>query len=645
MQTRPIEPAQLRLSSDPAEPSGTGCGDRFATGPGALSRARALFLQGNALPARWAGRSHFVVLETGFGLGHNFLATWDAWRRDPARCERLHCVSVEPHPPSLADLTRGHEASGLPDLAAALVQAWPALTANLHLLEFEQGRVQLTLVLGEVATLLPALRLQADALYLEAFAAPHQAQRWTPQFAKAVARLSAPGATLAAGSASPELHACLRSAGFVLREATGPEERRLGCQARFAPRFQRRSLPALAVDTRTAIVVGAGLAGAAAAQALARQGLRVTVFEREALPAQGASGNPAGLFHGTVNADDGTYARLFRAAALAAASTYREAIDGGQVPGGRDGLLRLAAHPSGLPGLRALLQARGLPPGYVQALDAPAASALAGVSLPEACWFYPDGGWLSPAAWVGNTLQSPGIELRSCSPVQQLVRHGSGWRLYGDSGQVLAQAPLVVLANAADASRLLAALGHAPWPLRHSRGQVTHWSTPETSALKRPVAGDGYALPLPQGLLCGATRQDGDADPGLREADHCQNLERLKRLTGLEPPSGVTLLQGRVGWRLQADDRLPIAGAVPQAGLAAPQRLDQARLLPREQGLFVLTALGARGITLAPLLARLVAAQASGSPWPLEQDLADAVDPARWIVRAARRQAGPGQAG
>jgi tRNA 5-methylaminomethyl-2-thiouridine biosynthesis bifunctional protein len=40
---------------------------------------------------------------------------------------------------------------------------------------------------------------------------------------------------------------------------------------------------------------------------------------------------------------------------------------------------------------------------------------------------------------------------------------------------------------------------------------------------------------------------------------------------------------------------------------------------------------------LAPLLGRLVAAQATGSPWPVEQDLADAVDPARWLVRAARR--------
>jgi tRNA 5-methylaminomethyl-2-thiouridine biosynthesis bifunctional protein len=70
--------------------------------------------------------------------------------------------------------------------------------------------------------------------------------------------------------------------------------------------------------------------------------------------------------------------------------------------------------------------------------------------------------------------------------------------------------------------------------------------------------------------------------------------------------------------------------------MAPGQRLDQARLLPRQDGLFVLTALGSRGLTLAPLLGRLVAAQATGTPWPLEQDLADAVDPGRWIVRAAR---------
>jgi tRNA 5-methylaminomethyl-2-thiouridine biosynthesis bifunctional protein len=137
-------------------------------------------------------------------------------------------------------------------------------------------------------------------------------------------------------------------------------------------------------------------------------------------------------------------------------------------------------------------------------------------------------------------------------------------------------------------------------------------------------------------LLCGATRQADDDDGSVRNADHLLNLARLQRLTGLVPPADGTHLQGRVGWRLQADDRLPIAGAMPLAHMPEQQRLDQARFLPRERGLFVLTALGARGLTLAPLLARLVAAQATGTPWPLEQDLADALDPARWRVRAAR---------
>ena len=151
-----------------------------------------------------------------------------------------------------------------------------------------------------------------------------------------------------------------------------------------------------------------------------------------------------------------------------------------------------------------------------------------------------------------------------------------------------------------------------------------------------PLAGDGYALPLPGALLCGATRQDNDTDASTRDSDHQHNLARFERLTGLVPPSDPQHWQGRVGWRLHADDQLPIAGAVP-AWCADPlARIDQCRLLPREPGLFVLSALGARGITLAPLLGRLVAAQATGTPRPLEQDLVDAIDPGRWWVRAAR---------
>ncbi len=628
MKTQPIEPGRIAHGVEPGL---------------ALALARRVWLPGNGLPQRWVGRDDFVILVTGFGAGHSFIALWDAWRRDLQRCTRLHIVAVEQHPLTRADLARAHAGSSLPDRVAALLQAWPPLTPNLHLLDFEHGRVSLTLALGDPATLLPALRLQADAIVLDDLLPPPWA--WTARSLKAVARLAAPDATAASASAAPGLQTALATAGFEVEPSLPTAFTRAAAPttlARWAPRFPTRRLPIAAVRTPDAVVVGAGLAGAMMAQALARQGLTVTVLEREAGPAQAASGNPAGLFHGTVNGADGTYARLFRSAALFAASEVRHALAGGRVRGQVAGLLRLAHPAQGLAGLQQVLQPLGLPPDYVQALDAAAASTRAGVRVGEACWYYPAGGWVAPPDWVLEALRTPGIRVQAEAVVQRLVRQGPAWQLLDSSGQQLARSPLLVLALAAGTQRLLQPLGHAPWPLRQTRGQVTHWALHGPPALHLPVAGDGYALPLQDGLLCGATRQHDDADGEVRHADHLENLQRLQRLTGLLPPADSRLWQGRVGWRLQADDRLPIAGAMPLADLSAQGRQDQARLLPREPGLFVLTALGARGLTLAPLLARLVAAQATGTPWPLEQDLADAVDPARWLVRAARaRQAAP----
>lgn len=645
MKTQPIEAAHIDWGASPeAVPRSPLYDDIYHPQAGALTQACHVFLQGNGLPQRWAGRAAFTVLETGFGLGHNFLATWDAWRRDPARCERLFFVSVERHPLTASDLQRAHAASTLRHLADALRQCWPPLTPNLHLLHFDGGRVQLLLALGDIAGLLPTLRLQADAFYLDGFAPARNPAMWQPRVMKALAALAAPGATLASWSAANALRTDLTSAGFAPRLAPGSGGKREITLADWTPRFTPHRPPSAAAAGRDALVVGAGLAGAAAAQALARLGWQVSVFDRHAAPAAETSGNPAGLFHGTLNADDGPYARLFRSAALWAHTEYAAAIATGGVPGSADGLLRMELDAGGLAAMQALLQRLGLPPDYVEALPADVASLRAGVALAHPAWHYPGGGWLAPAAWARHALCAPGVRFVGGTEVHTITHGHGGWQLRDAQGRVLAQAPTLVLANAAAAARLLAPLGHAPWPLRHSRGQVTHWAG--ATALRLPVAGDGYAIPLqgqglPAGLLCGATRDAGDPEgsgalPALRDEDHHHNLQRLQRLTGLRPPADPALWQGRAGWRLHSGDRLPIAGALPLAQLPPGQRLDQARLLPRESGLFVLTALGARGLTLAPLLARLVAAQASGSPWPVEQDLADAVDPGRWIVRAAR---------
>ncbi|MBX3638860.1 MAG: tRNA (5-methylaminomethyl-2-thiouridine)(34)-methyltransferase MnmD, partial [Rubrivivax sp.] len=417
MKPATIVPARIAFATG-GPPSAPDFGDVYHPAAGALVQARHVFLASNDLPARWAARSRFVVLETGFGLGNNFLATWDAWRQDARRCGRLVYVAIEAHPPRREDLTQAHAGSPLPALAAELIAAWPPLASGLHLRDFEGGRLRLLLALGDVEQLLPALRLHADAVFLDGFAPARNPAMWSPRVLKAVGRRAAPGATAATWSVATAVRAGLVTAGFDVQRVPGIGGKREITRARFAPRFRAEAPPA---PPRDAIVVGAGLAGAAVGRALLREGVAVSVLERNAAPAAEASGNPGGLFHGTVHPDDGPYARLFRAAALHAAQVYRDAVAAG-VPGAVDGLLRLDTRAGGVDAMRTLLAAGGLPAAYVDALDADDASRRAGVALAAPAWWYPDGGWLSPADWVHHVLATPGLRFVAGRGVASLTR-------------------------------------------------------------------------------------------------------------------------------------------------------------------------------------------------------------------------------
>ena len=620
--TLAVTPAEVDFS-DPAAPASPAFGDVYHARDGALPQARHVFLGGNGLPGRWQGRRHFVVLETGFGLGNNFLATWQAWLQDPQRCERLVFVSVEKHPLRQQDLARAHAASPLPALAARLLAQWPPLTSGLHRLAFESGRVELLLGLGDGQELLRALVLQADAFYLDGFAPARNPQMWDAWLLKGLARLAAPGATVATWSISRPMRKALAAQGFDVGLAPGFASKPEMTVARYAPRHTPQRPPGrepLAPHARQAIVLGAGLAGAACALALAREGVACTVVDAAAAPALGSSGNPAGLFHGTVNPDDGPHARFNRAAALATQAQVAEL----GLPHQR-GLLRLETRL----GVGAMLGA----PGYVQALSAEAASALAGTRLAQPAWHYPGGGALSPGAYVEAMLDASGATLRLNAPVTALAKDDEGWALVGGGGEVLARAPLMVLAGGHRQLDLLAALdGDLCSDLVVQRGQISHLPrAPWCPAV--PIAGDGYAIADGHGgLWCGATAQDGDLDATLREADQAANLARYAHLAGLAAPPQAPLA-GRVGWRLLTPDRLPLIGGLAAAGA----RAEQLRLQPRLPGLVVCTAFGSRGIGWAALAGQLVASLALGTPRPVEADLLDAIDPVRFACRRARR--------
>ncbi|MBK7059685.1 MAG: FAD-dependent 5-carboxymethylaminomethyl-2-thiouridine(34) oxidoreductase MnmC [Rubrivivax sp.] len=637
MRTEPIVPARIAWADDGSAHS-IDFGDPYQGHAGPAAQARHVFLAGNSLPARWAGRSDFSIAETGFGLGHNFIATWKAWRDDPQRPTRLHYVAVDAHPPALSDLKRAHGDAATGDLAAQLFAAWPPLVPGLHRFDFDGGGVQLLLALGDVRRLLPELVFSADAFYLDGFSPARNAAMWEPRVIKALARRARPGATAATWSVAGNLRRALTTAGFEWQREPGIAGKREVLRARFAPHWAQPKAAAQVDDSspRRAVVVGAGLAGACTAAALARQGFEVQMLDAQAEPAQGSSGNPAGLFHATVHGEDGIHARLFRAAALHAARCIA-ASDGARVPHAVQGLLRLEQQLD-LAAMRALIERQCLPADFVQALSAADASLRAGLTLPSPAWFYAQGGWVAPAALVRQQLGQPGVRFVGQARVAELRRDDGGWACLDAQGHVIASAPQLVLACADQVNTLLQGAGWPAFPLQRQRGQVSQFS--EALALRMPVSGDGYALPLPDGgLLCGATRGGDDEDPQPRDEDHRANFTRLQRLCGLQAPADPARWSGRVGWRVGPPDRLPLAGPMFARQRQAGQRLDQARLLPREPGLHLACGFGARGITLAPLLGEAVAAVIAGTPVPLEQSLIDSVDPGRWLVRDARRGA------
>src|SRR5690348_14347738 len=168
--------------------------DVYHSSHGGLAQARHVFIAGNALPERWRARASFSILETGFGIGLNFLATWDAWRADPGASRRLHFVSVENRPFAREALRAALAPfAELEALARALAAVWPPALAGFHRLHFEGGRVILTLLLGDARELLPQLVGRADALYLDGFAPARNPDLWTPEIVRELARIARPG--------------------------------------------------------------------------------------------------------------------------------------------------------------------------------------------------------------------------------------------------------------------------------------------------------------------------------------------------------------------------------------------------------------------------------------------------------------------
>ncbi len=612
---------------DDGTPYSARFGDRYHGAQGALAQAQAVFLQGCGLPAAWAGQAQWRVLETGFGFGLNFLATWAAWRADPARPRLLHFISLEAWPVPGDDLLRmaAREPELLPLARELLTQYW-GLLPGMHRLWFDSGRVLLTLCIGDAQPLLRQHPWQADSVYLDGFDPRCNPELWSAETLQAVARCCRRGTRLATWSVAGHVRETLAQCGFEVQKVPGLPPKHTNLQACFNPHWEPRKAPspwpAPAAQPQACIVIGAGLSGGACAASLARRGWQVTVLDEGDRLAYGASGLPAGLFGPHLSGDDNRFSRVARAGVRAMLQQSGALLQMGEDwnPGGV--LERRPAHKTGIPpgwedgpGTDWYHLAR---PGQLQAANLPPDAA--------ACW-HVHAGWVRPARLVAQWLAQPGIQVRLNSPATRLQRGPQGdWQVLDDQGRTIATAPLVVLATGPATRNLLAQVGAPRLPLNSVRGQLSWGPQPGPIAglPPFPVNGQGALIahvPHAGGLAwhAGATFERGEEDlpPSAAEQAQAHALNR-QRLQDLLPQADALLaaqwddptqLHSWAGVRCTTPDRLPFVGPVDDA-------------LP---GLWVCTGMGARGLTRAALCGELLAALLHGEPLPMDAALARAL--------------------
>lgn len=620
-----------------------------------LEETRYVFIEQNRLKERFAALpadGRLVIGETGFGTGLNFLCAWQLFEEQAVAGARLHFVSVEKYPLTAPDLQRALALwPELKPFADQLLAQYVAIHQGFQRLVLDNGRVTLTLLIGDALEQLPQLDAQIDAWFLDGFAPAKNPDMWTAELFAELARLAAPDSTISTFTSTGWVRRLLNAAGFKMKRTPGighkweilrgafvgwPSETPAPTPAK--PWFAR---PAPHNGERRALVIGAGLAGCASAASLAARGWQVRLLERHADIAQEASGNPQGVLYLKLSAHGTALSQLI----VSGFGHTRRVLE--QLQRGVDwdgcGVLQLAFNAK--EGERQAQLAAAFPADLLHVLDQPHAEARAGIALAHGGLFYPEGGWVHPPALCQWQASQPNVQLLTHRDVLELRKVDDQWQAW-DGDTLLASAPVVVLAGAAEIKRFAQS---ADLPLKRIRGQITRLAqTTESQSLATVVCAEGYVAPARLGEhTLGASFDFTSDDLTPTTAEHLGNLQLLEEIssdlvTRLHADQlDAEQLQGRAAFRCTSPDYLPIVGPLADGeafNLAYAALSKDARQVPDVpcpwlDGLYVNSGHGSRGLITAPLSGELLAAWLDNEPLPLPRSVAEACHPNRFALR------------
>ncbi|WP_232048510.1 bifunctional tRNA (5-methylaminomethyl-2-thiouridine)(34)-methyltransferase MnmD/FAD-dependent 5-carboxymethylaminomethyl-2-thiouridine(34) oxidoreductase MnmC [Legionella adelaidensis] len=617
-----------------------------------MEEAEYIFITGNNLLERWKEvEDLFIIGETGFGTGLNFLVTWHLWKKFAPENASLYYYSCEKHPLRKSDLQKVLALwPGLKNEAHALLQQYPLLTPGYHLISLDDGKINLVLMFGDATANFRQLlhsgdaefepiihQTPVDAWYLDGFSPDKNKFMCTAELFSTLNLLSSKDTTFATFTSACTVKRDLEKAGFLVTKRKGfgskgemligKYEKSLSwSRPRFTPWHRA---PSFNPVSKEAIVLGAGLAGCFTAYALARRGWKVKLIDAEPSFAQGASGNQQAILYPKLSAYRSPFTEFMLASYLYAIRFYKQISE--LRLGELKGILQVAYTEKEAKAQESLRNWFTFFPELGKLVSSEEASFLAGITLQREGMFIKQSGWINIPMLCELLIESSNITFLPNLYISEVDFEDNVWHVGEQTAETL------IIANGYQANQFASTKYLEIKPIR---GQTTQIFSNKISAnLKIPLCGEAHIIPSLHGKHnIGATYHSGVSDMVSTQEDDQANIKRLEQLSNNQIWSNQVHSQW-VGVRGATTDYLPLVGAVPIAseflhtyqGLSSNSNRWIGKLARYYPGLFICAAFGSRGLTTIPLSAEWLAAFINQEPSCLPRNLIQAISPARFL--------------
>ena len=657
-----VQHAEIHFNQD-STPVSNQFDDVYFSNQDGLAETDYVFLHGNQLWDRWLSHNeaHFVIAETGFGTGLNFFAVTTLFREFRQKhvnlpLKRLNFISFEKYPLNLSTLSQAHLAyPQFSPLSAPLQRYWPQPIQGCHRLHFAE--TTLDLWLGDVAENLPQLgdymNERVDAWFLDGFAPSKNPEMWNAELYNLMFRFTKPNGTFATFTAASAVRKGLESAGFAItkrkgfgkkRECLSGKKTQSKSTALSAPWYLAQSAQ---MEKQDIAIIGGGIASLCAAISLVKRGAQVTIYCEDETLALNASGNKQGAFYPQLSDDNALTIAFY----LHAFSYGKQLLDWAASQGIEFehefcGVALCAYSEKSAVKLEKISKL-GLPNEIFQMLDREQLSEKVGLPLNcEGAWIQ-QGAWLAPRQFVQNTfafLEKQGVKIKTSQKITALSQQEKSWELENTQGRKYCH-EVIILANGYKITNFVQT---EKLPLYPIRGQVSQIPTSDNLLkLKSVLCYDGYLTPADQlktSHCIGASHVRDNSDRVFSEEEQRDNQQKLQQNIAQDWTKDVDTSGNlaRVGIRCSVRDLAPMVGNVPNFTQQKEDYHNLFNLCRRKQpiqsaanfpNLFLIAALGSRGLTSAPLLGETLASLIYSEPLPMSENILHNLSANRTWVR------------